>query len=99
MPLASTAGIHVTLGEVAAAVALAAVAAAVSFWRDADLERDIGIAVVRSFIQLTAIGYVIKFIFDQDNFLFVLALLTVMVVFGALTARSRAKKVPGASIA
>jgi putative ABC transport system permease protein len=88
--------IQVTLGEVGAAVALAALAAAVSFWRDADLERDIGIAVVRSFIQLSAIGYVIKLIFDQDNLLFVFALLLVMVVFGALTARSRAKRVPGA---
>jgi putative ABC transport system permease protein len=87
--------IHVTLGEVGAAVALAALAAAVSFWRDADLERDIGIAVVRSFIQLSAIGYVIKLIFDQDNLLFVFVLLAVMVVFGALTARSRAKRLPG----
>jgi putative ABC transport system permease protein len=90
------AGIDVTMGEVAAAVALAALAGAVSFWRQADLERDIGIAVIRSFIQLTAIGYVIKLIFDQDQVVFVLALLTVMVVFGALTARSRAKRVPGA---
>jgi putative ABC transport system permease protein len=89
-------GIDVTMGEVAAAIALAALAAAVSFWRQADLERDIGIAVIRSFIQLTAIGYVIKLIFDQDQIVFVLALLTVMVVFGALTARSRAKRVPGA---
>jgi putative ABC transport system permease protein len=91
-------GIHVTVGEVAAAMALAALAAAASFWRDADLERDIGIAVVRSFIQLTAIGYVIKVIFDQDQLVFVLALLAVMVVFGALTARSRARKVPGAFV-
>jgi putative ABC transport system permease protein len=94
--LAAAPSIDVTMGEVAAAVALAALAAAVSFWRDADLERDIGIAVIRSFIQLTAIGYVIKLIFDQDQAVFVLALLTVMVVFGALTARSRAKRVPGA---
>jgi UDP-glucose/iron transport system permease protein len=91
-------GINVTLGEVAAAVSLAAIAAAVSVWRDADLERDIGIAVVRSFIQLTAIGYVIKLIFDQDQFVFVFVLLVVMVVFGALTARSRAKRVPGALV-
>ncbi len=89
-------GIDVTLGEVAAAVALAALAAAVSFWRQADLERDIGIAVVRSFIQLTAIGYVINLIFESDELVFVLALLVVMVVFGALTARARAKRVPGA---
>jgi putative ABC transport system permease protein len=89
-------GIHVTLGEVAGSVALVVVAAAVSFWRKADLERDIGIAAIRCAIQLTAIGYVIKLIFEQDNFAFVLALLIVMVVFGAFTARSRAKSVPGA---
>ncbi|HEY8778199.1 MAG TPA: iron export ABC transporter permease subunit FetB [Solirubrobacterales bacterium] len=90
--------IHATAGEVAASIALAALAAAVSFWRGADIERDIGIAVVRSFIQLTAIGYVIKVIFDQDKFIFVLMLLTVSVVFGALTARSRAKRVPGSFV-
>ena len=89
-------GIDVSPGEVAAAVALAALAAAVSIWQRADLERDIGVAVVRSIIQLTAIGYVIDLIFEQDELVFVLALLTVMVVFGALTARSRAKRVPGA---
>ena len=73
-----------------------AIAVAVSCWRRADLEEDIGIAVVRSFVQLTAIGYVINFIFDQDSLWFVFALIAVMVVFGALQARSRAKQVPGA---
>ena len=88
--------IHITLGQVAATLALVAVAVAVSVWQRADLERDIGIAVIRSFIQLTAIGYVIKLIFDQNNLGFVVALLAVMVLFGALTARSRARKVPRA---
>ena len=79
--------IQVSLGDVAATLALVALAVAVSFWRRADLEKDIGIAVVRSFIQLTAIGYVINFIFDQDSLWFVVALIAVMVVFGALQAR------------
>src|SRR5213076_2704801 len=86
--------IHVTLGEVAATLVLVAIAAAVSFWRQADLEKDIGIAVVRSAIQLTAIGYVIKFIFDQDSLWFVFVLIAIMVVFGAFTAQRRAKRVP-----
>jgi putative ABC transport system permease protein len=90
------AAVHLSLGQVAATLALVAVAAGVSFWQRVDLERDIGIAVVRSFVQLTAIGYVIKFVFEQDNALFVIALLSVMVVFGALTANSRAKRVPNA---
>ena len=90
------AAIHITVGQVAATLALVAVAVAVSAWQRAGLERDIGIAVVRSFIQLTAIGYVIDVIFEQDNLWFVAALLAAMVLFGAFTARSRARKVPGA---
>ena len=88
--------IQVSLGEVAASLVLVAIAIAVSYWQKADLEEDIAIAVGRSFIQLTAIGYVIKLIFDQDQLVFVIVLLAAMVLFGALTARSRAKLVPGA---
>jgi UDP-glucose/iron transport system permease protein len=91
-----TTSIHVSAGQVAASLALVALAAAVSFWQKADLERDIGIAALRSFIQLTAIGYVIKLIFEADTIWLVFALLAVMVAFGALTARSRARKVPDA---
>ena len=91
-------GIEISLGEVAAALVLVAVAIGISYWRRTDLERDIGIAVVRSFIQLTAIGYVIQVIFDEDNLLFVLALIAVMVGFGTYTARARARSVPSATL-
>jgi putative ABC transport system permease protein len=91
-----TSTIDVTLGEVAASIALVAVAAAVSFWRRAELESDLGVAVLRSFLQLTAIGYVIQAIFDSDSLWLVAALLAVMVGFGAFTARSRARAVSGA---
>jgi putative ABC transport system permease protein len=95
LPLAAS-SIHVNLEEVAAALALVAIAAIASRSWHAGLEEDIGIAVVRSFIQLTAIGYVITVIFDEDSALLVLALISVMVVFGAFTAQHRAKGVPGA---
>jgi putative ABC transport system permease protein len=88
--------IHVTVGEVAAALALVGIAAVASRSWHAGLEEDIGIAVVRSFVQLTAIGFVITVIFDQDSALLVIALITVMVVFGAFTARHRASQVPNA---
>jgi len=81
--------IHVTLAQVAATLVLVAIAAAVSYWQKAGLEGDIAVAVARSFIQLSAIGYVIKLIF-------VVVLLAAMVTFGAFTANSRAKKVPNA---
>jgi putative ABC transport system permease protein len=91
-------GQHITLLQVAGTLVLVAVAIAASFWRRADLEKDIGLAVVRSFIQLTAVGYVIKAIFDSNSLLLVVALLAFMVVFGAWTARARAKAVPGAFV-
>lgn len=89
-------GIHVELWQVGAALVLVALAAAISFWRGADLERDIVVATLRSIVQLTLVGYAIKLIFDADTIWLVLALLTVMVGFGALTARHRADKVPDA---
>jgi putative ABC transport system permease protein len=96
MMLAAASTIDVSAGQVAGALALVAVAIAVSFWRRAELEGDIVVAVVRSFIQLSAIGYVIKLIFEQDNLLFVFVLIAVMVLFGAFTARRRARQVPHA---
>jgi putative ABC transport system permease protein len=89
--------VSITLGEVAASLALIAVAIGVSFWRRAELERDIAVAVVRSFLQLTAIGYVIQAIFDSDSLWLVVALLAGMVAFGAWTARGRSREVPGAT--
>jgi putative ABC transport system permease protein len=91
-----TSPIDVSLGELAATLALVAIAVAVSIWQRVDLERDIAIAVVRSFIQLSAVGLVINAIFEQDRIVFVIALITAMVLFGALTARNRARRVPGA---
>jgi putative ABC transport system permease protein len=87
-------GGHISLWQVAGTLVLVAIAMAASFWRRADLEEDIGIAVIRSFIQLTAVGYVIKAIFDSDSLWLVVALLAFMVLFGAWTARGRAKAVP-----
>jgi putative ABC transport system permease protein len=88
--------IDVSLFEVAASLVLVALAAGVSYWRRADLERDLGVAVLRSFLQLTAVGYVIQAIFDSDSLLLVVLLLAVMVGFGSWTARRRASEVPGA---
>ena len=89
-------GIDVSLGEVAASLALVGLAIAVSVWRRTELEGDIAVAVIRSAVQLVAIGYVIQAIFDEDSLLLVAGLIGVMVLFGAFTARRRASRVPHA---
>ena len=83
-------------GHLVAALALVVLAAAISRWRHAELERDMTVAVVRSFLQLTAVGFVIEAIFESESLLFVVVLLAAMVVLGAFTARGRAKSVPRA---
>jgi putative ABC transport system permease protein len=88
--------IDVSLGQVAASLALVALAIVISRWRQADLERDIAVATIRSIVQLTLVGYAIRLIFETDTIWLVVALLAVMVLFGSLTARGRAKSVPGA---
>jgi putative ABC transport system permease protein len=91
-------GIDISLAQVAAALVLVAIAVGISFWRGAGLEEEMGVAVLRSFVQLTAIGFVIQAIFDDGSLLWVFLLLAVSVAFGTLTARSRAKAVPGATM-
>jgi putative ABC transport system permease protein len=90
--------IHLSLWQVAGTLVLVAIAAVASLWRRAEFEGDIVVAVFRSFVQLTAVGYVIQAIFDSDSLLLVVALLSFMVFFGAWTARGRAKSVPGAFV-
>ena len=97
-PAGLLSSIDVTLTEVAASLVLVAIAIAVSRWRRAELEVDLAVAVLRSFVQLTAVGYVIQAIFDSDSLLLVAALLAVMVAFGTITARGRAKGVPRALV-
>src|SRR5207249_443831 len=80
--------------QVAGSLALVAIALALSSGRRVPLERELGIAVVRSFVQLIALGYVIKLIFEAGNLGFTVPLLAAMVVFGAFTARHRARRVP-----
>ena len=91
-----SAPIDVSLGQLAATLVLVAIAVAVSVWRARRPGAGHRIAVARSFIQLSAIGLVINAIFEQDRIIFVIALIAAMVLFGALTARNRARHVPGA---
>ncbi len=87
------------LGTVASALltlGLVAVAVALSLYQKLDLEKDIGIAVVRSFVQLAAVGYLINFIFGLDSLGYVALLLAAMVGFAGWTSSRRSVGVPRA---
>ena len=55
------------LPRILAALFLVVLAAGVSRWQHLDLEKQMLVAVVRAFIQLTLIGYALNLIFAADN--------------------------------
>ncbi len=85
----------VGFGDVALSLLLVAVAVAVSRWRRVGLEGDLGLATVRSFVQLLAVGYALDFVFQGRGGLTVVVL-TVMIGTATLTSGRRAAGVPGA---
>jgi len=85
------------LGRVLMSIALVVVAGGISVWQKADLEKDLAVSVVRSFVQLIAIGYALELIFAQDNPLWTLCWLLVMLMIAGTTAGRRGKKIPHAT--
>ena len=69
------------VGSALLTLGLVAIAVVLSLYERLDLEKDIGVAVVRSFLQLAAIGYVINLIFGLKSIGAVVLLLAGMVLF------------------
>ncbi|KAI4300194.1 hypothetical protein L6164_033597 [Bauhinia variegata] len=51
----------------AAATAVVVLAVVLSFWQKLGLEAEMAYAIFRAFLQLSVIGFVLQFIFNQDN--------------------------------
>ena len=59
------------------------------------LEKDTIIATVRSIVQLLAVGYVLKFVFDSENFLFIILMVALMIGAATQNARKKGKEIRG----
>ncbi|MFJ8264165.1 ABC transporter permease [Rummeliibacillus sp. NPDC094406] len=59
------------------------------------LEKDTLIATIRSIIQLLAVGYILKFVFESDNILYIFTMITLMIVAATANARKKGKKISG----
>lgn len=82
------------LTRILAALILVFLAALISRWQSLDLEKQMMVAVMRSFIQLTLIGYALTYIFEVDNPLVVLLIISIMVTIAGYTSGKRAVGVP-----
>ncbi|SDQ67425.1 putative ABC transport system permease protein [Virgibacillus subterraneus] len=59
------------------------------------LEKDTAIAVVRSIIQLLAVGYVLQFVFDTENIIYILLMILLMIGAATQNARKKGVSIPG----
>ncbi|MBO2537193.1 MULTISPECIES: ABC transporter permease [Rummeliibacillus] len=59
------------------------------------LEKDTLIATIRSIIQLLAIGYILKFVFESDSMVYVLLMIALMIITATFNARKKGKNIKG----
>ncbi|MBK3496231.1 iron export ABC transporter permease subunit FetB [Viridibacillus sp. YIM B01967] len=59
------------------------------------LEKDTFIATVRSIIQLLAVGYVLKFVFDSEHLIYIFLMIALMIGTATLNARKKGKSIDG----
>lgn len=60
-----------------------------------DLEKDTLVATIRSIIQLIAVGYILKFVFESDSFIYIVLMVALMIVAATLNVRKKGKAIPG----
>ncbi len=59
------------------------------------LEKDTIIATVRSIIQLLAVGYVLKFVFEANSIIYILLMIALIIIVATLNARKKGKAIKG----
>ncbi len=75
-------------------IVFVAIAFGISLTNKLRLERDVIEAMIRAFIQLMLVGYVLKFVFGQDKLVFTLSMILVMVFVGTFESTRRSKGIP-----
>ena len=59
------------------------------------LEKDTIIATIRSILQLLAVGYILKFVFDSDNVVYIIIMVTLMIGAATQNVRKKGKAIKG----
>ncbi|EON74575.1 ABC transporter permease [Lysinibacillus sphaericus] len=59
------------------------------------LEKDTIIATIRSIIQLLAVGYILKLVFDTGSIIFILLMVALMIIVATLNTRKKGEGIRG----
>ncbi|MFZ5979296.1 MAG: ABC transporter permease [Candidatus Zixiibacteriota bacterium] len=78
--------------EVLFSLVLVALAIGLTIWWKIPVQKDMSLGSVRAFVQLVAVGYVLKYIFDLESVPLIFLAILIMITVGAHTAAGRVKK-------
>ncbi|KIL50925.1 ABC transporter permease [Jeotgalibacillus campisalis] len=59
------------------------------------LEKDTIVATVRSIIQLLAVGFILKFVFDSDSLIYIFLMVTLMIIVATHNAKRKGASIKG----
>lgn len=59
------------------------------------LENDMIVATIRSIIQLLIVGYILKFVFDSNSFIYIFLMVLLMIVAATQNARKKGNRIKG----
>lgn len=77
--------------DLALASVLVCISVAVSMWLRLGLAKKIGIATVRTVVRLTAIGMVLKYVFQTEHPLWIAVIALIMTLMAGWSADSRSR--------
>lgn len=91
--------ISISWPQLMLALGFVTISGALSLYYQLKLEKDLAIGVVRTFVQLLAMGYLLKILFGLNNALLVLTLYAAMTFFSVHIVRGRVKETSVAYLA
>lgn len=59
------------------------------------LEKDTLIATLRSIVQLLAVGYILKFVFDANSYIYIFLMVALMILVATFNARKKGEGIKG----
>lgn len=90
--------INVSNWSLALAFILVVISLVISYRQKLKLEKETIISVVRAIVQLIIVGYLLKFIFNVDNWLLTLIMQLFIIYNAARNGKKRSQGIPGAFV-
>lgn len=75
--------INLSWGDLALSLTFIVLALGLAYWQKIDIKKDVAVGTIRTFVQLLAVGYVLKWLFNLNHWLPLFGVLAIMIAFAS----------------